>query len=193
MELCCQLTKTSKEDGTMSLKGTKTEKNLMEAIMGESKARNMYTYYASTAKKEGMEQIAAIFLETAENEKEHAKRLAKFLGIIGDTAANLEDAAQGENYEWTDMYPRFAAEAEEEGFPEIAEVLRKIGEVEKEHESRFRALLANLENGTLFKKKEEIEWQCRNCGYIHRGQEAPELCPACAHSRAYFQLRATNY
>lgn len=177
----------------MNLKGTKTEKNLMEAFTGESKARNMYSYFASAAKKEGMEQVAAIFLEIADNEKEHAKRLAKFLGIIGDTAANLEEAAQGENYEWTDMYRRFAAEAEEEGFHEIATVFRKIGEVEKEHEKRFRALLDKVNSGTLFKQKEEVEWQCRNCGYIHHGHQAPEICPACAHPRAYFQLKATNY
>jgi rubrerythrin len=177
----------------MDLKGSKTEKNLIEAFTGESKARNKYTYYASTAKKEGYEQIAAIFTETADNEKEHAKRLAKFLELIGDTAGNLKDAAAGENYEWTDMYRRFEAEAREEGFDEIAAVFHEIGEVEEEHEKRFLALLERVQNGTVFKRDTPVEWQCRNCGYIHHGAEAPEICPACDHPRAYFQPRATNY
>lgn len=177
----------------MNLKGTKTEKNLLEAFAGESQARNKYSYFASAAKKEGMEQISAIFLETADNEKEHAKRLAKFLGLIGDTESNLKDAATGENYEWTDMYRRFEAEAREEGFNEIADVLREIGEVEEEHEKRFLAMLERVRNGSLFKRDEEIEWQCRNCGYIHKGKEAPEECPACAHPQAFFQPKATNF
>lgn len=177
----------------MKLQGSKTEKNLLEAFTGESKARNKYTYYASTAKKEGFEQIAAIFTETADNEKEHAKRLAKFLEMIGNTASNLKDAAAGENYEWTDMYRRFEAEAREEGFDEIATVFREIGEVEEEHEKRFLKLLERVRAGTVFKRDEAAEWQCRNCGYIHHGKEAPEICPACAHPRDYFQPRATNY
>lgn len=177
----------------MNLKGTKTEKNIFEAFSGESQARNKYSYFASVAKKEGMEQISAIFLETADNEKEHAKRLAKFLGLIGDTESNLKEAAAGENYEWTDMYRRFEAEAREEGFNEIADVFREIGEVEEEHEKRYLALLERVRNGSLFKRDEEIEWQCRNCGYIHKGKEAPEKCPACAHPQAFFQPKATNF
>jgi len=177
----------------MELKGSQTEKNLWEAFSGESQARNKYTYYASEAKKAGYEQIAAIFLETADNEKEHAKRLAKFLGIIGDTEQNLADAAAGENYEWTDMYKRFEEKAREEGFDEIADVLHEIAEVEEEHEKRFLALLERVRTDTAFKRDEEIEWQCRNCGYIHKGKEAPLACPACAHPRAYFQPRAVNY
>ena len=177
----------------MDLKGTKTEKNLWAAFSGESQARNKYTYFASVAKKEGMEQIAAFFLETAENEKEHAKRLGKFLDIIGTTEQNLKEAAKGENYEWKEMYPKFAAEAREEGFNEIATVMEEIGEVEEEHEKRYLALLDRLKEGTLFKRDEEIEWQCRNCGYIHFDKEAPSACPACAHPRAFFQPKATNF
>ncbi len=177
----------------MNLKGTKTEKNLMEAFSGESMARNKYTYFASIAKKEGMEQIAAFFQETAENEKEHAKRLAKFLELIGSTEENLKEAAAGENYEWTDMYPRFAKEAKEEGFDEIASVLEEIGEVEEEHEKRYLALLERIKEGSVFQRDTEIEWQCRNCGYVHHGKEAPSECPACAHPQSFFQPKATNF
>ncbi len=177
----------------MNLKGTKTEKNLMEAFAGESMARNKYTYFASIAKKEGMEQIAAFFQETADNEKEHAKRLAKFLELIGNTEENLKEAAAGENYEWTDMYPRFAKEAKEEGFDEIASVLEEIGEVEEEHEKRYLALLERIKEGSVFQRDTEIEWQCRNCGYVHQGKEAPSECPACAHPQSFFQPKATNF
>ena len=177
----------------MELKGSKTEKNLMEAFSGESQARNKYTYYASVAKKEGYEQIAGIFLETAENEKEHAKLHYKYLNGIGDTLANLNDAAAGENYEWTDMYAKFAKEAEEEGFKEIAATFKMIGEVEKHHEERYRALIKNLEEGKVFKKDGVVVWKCRNCGHIHVGTEAPEICPTCKHPKAYFELQAENY
>ncbi|HHZ19863.1 MAG TPA: rubrerythrin family protein [Firmicutes bacterium] len=176
-----------------NLKGTKTEANLWAAFAGESQARNKYTYYASVAKREGYEQFAAIFLETADNEKEHAKRLLKFLGGIGNTAENLKEAAKGENYEWTTMYREFEKIAREEGFDEIADVFREIGEVEEEHEKRYRKLLENLENGTVFRRDQPVKWQCRNCGYIHEGTEPPELCPACAHPKAYYQLMAENY
>ena len=177
----------------MNLKGTKTEKNLLEAFSGESQARNKYTYFASVAKKEGMEQISGFFMETAENEKEHAKRFAKFLGMIGDTATNLKHAAEGENYEWSDMYKRFEADARKEGFEEIADVFREIGEVEEEHEKRYLALLERVKNNTVFKRDTEIEWHCRNCGYVHHGKEAPEECPACAHPQAFFQQKPVNY
>ena len=177
----------------MELKGSKTEKNLMEAFSGESQARNKYTYYASVAKKEGYEQIAGIFLETAENEKEHAKLHYKYLNGIGDTLANLNDAAAGENYEWVDMYAKFAKEAEEEGFKEIAATFKMIGEVEKHHEERYRALIKNLEEGKVFKKDGVVVWKCRNCGHIHVGTEAPEICPKCKHPKAYFELQAENY
>lgn len=177
----------------MELKGSKTEANLKAAFSGESEARNKYTYFASVAKKEGYEQIAALFLETAENEKEHAKIHFKYLQGIGDTKANLADAAAGENYEWTDMYARFAKEAEEEGFKEIANRFRQIGEVEKHHEERYRKLLENLQDGTVFKKGSIVIWKCRNCGHIHVGLEAPEICPVCAHPKAYFELQAENY
>ena len=177
----------------MELKGSKTEKNLMEAFSGESQARNKYTYYASVAKKEGYEQIAGIFLETAENEKEHAKLHFKYLNGIGDTLANLNDAAAGENYEWVDMYAKFAKEAEEEGFTEIAATFKMIGEVEKHHEERYRALIKNLEEGKVFKKDGVVVWKCRNCGHIHVGTEAPEICPTCKHPKAYFELQAENY
>ena len=177
----------------MELKGSKTEKNLMEAFAGESQARNKYTYYASVAKKEGYEQIAGIFLETAENEKEHAKLHYKYLNGIGDTLANLNDAAAGENYEWVDMYAKFAKEAEEEGFKEIAATFKMIGEVEKHHEERYRALIKNLEEGKVFKKDGVVVWKCRNCGHIHVGTEAPEICPTCKHPKAYFELQAENY
>lgn len=177
----------------MNLKGTKTEKNLWEAFAGESQARNKYTYYASVARKEGYEQIAAIFEATANNEKEHAKLWFKALGELGDTAANLLDAAQGENYEWTDMYERFAKEAEEEGFTALAAQFRMVAEVEKAHEERYRALLANVEAKKVFEKANEVKWECRNCGYLLTGKEAPEVCPACAHPKSFFELRAENY
>lgn len=177
----------------MELKGSKTEANLKAAFSGESEARNKYTYFASVAKKEGYEQIAAIFLETAENEKEHAKIHFKYLQGIGDTKANLADAAAGENYEWTDMYARFAKEADEEGFKEIANRFRQIGEIEKHHEERFRKLLDNVEDGTVFKKGSIVIWKCRNCGHIHVGVNAPEICPVCAHPKSFFEVQAENY
>lgn len=177
----------------MDLKGSKTEANLKAAFSGESEARNKYTYYASVAKKEGYEQIAALFLETAENEKEHAKVHFKYLNGIGDTKANLADAAAGESYEWTDMYDRFAKEADQEGFTEIANRFRLIGEVEKHHEERYRKLLQNLEDGTVFKKGNIVIWKCRNCGHIHVGIEAPELCPTCVHPKSFFEVSAENY
>jgi len=175
------------------LKGTKTEANLWEAFAGESQARNKYTYWASVAKKEGYEQIAAIFLETADNEKEHAKRAFKFLNGIGNTVENLKAAAQGENFEWTDMYKRMEQEAREEGFDEIADFFKETAEVEEEHEKRFRKLLENIEKGQVFKRDTEVRWRCRNCGYVHTGKEAPQLCPACAHPQAYYELAAENY
>lgn len=175
------------------LKGTKTENNLKEAFAGESMARNNYTYFASRAKKEGYEQISAIFTETADNEKEHAEMMVKFLDGIGTTAENLAAAADGENYEWTDMYRRFAADAREEGFDDIADIFDHIGKVEEQHEKRFRALLKNLKEGIVFKRDEEVEWKCRNCGYIHTGKTAPETCPACLHAQSYYELRAENY
>lgn len=177
----------------MELKGSKTEANLKAAFSGESEARNKYTYFASVAKKEGYEQIAAIFLETAENEKEHAKIHFKYLQGIGDTKSNLADAAAGENYEWTDMYARFAKEADEEGFKEIANRFRQIGEIEKHHEERFRKLLDNVEDGTVFKKGSIVIWKCRNCGHIHVGINAPEVCPVCAHPKSFFEVQAENY
>ncbi len=176
------------------LKGTKTEQNLMTAFAGESQARNKYTYYASKAKKDGYEQIAAIFEETANNEKEHAKMWFKLLhGGIPDTLANLADAAAGENYEWTDMYATFAKEAEEEGFAEIARQFRGVAAIEKTHEERYRKLLANIEGGVVFSRDGDMIWECRNCGHIHIGKQAPEVCPVCAHPKAYFQLRKENY
>lgn len=177
----------------MNLKGSRTEKNLLAAFAGESQARNKYTYFASIAKKEGYEQIAAIFLETAENEKEHAKIWAKYLGLIGNTAKNLEEAAKGENYEWTTMYKEFAATAREEGFDNIAVHMEEIAEVEAAHEARYRQLLARLKDGSVFKRAEPIKWRCRNCGYIHEGTEPPEKCPACDHPRAFYELAADNY
>ncbi|HIU62698.1 MAG TPA: rubrerythrin family protein [Candidatus Caccalectryoclostridium excrementigallinarum] len=176
------------------LKGTKTEQNLMTAFAGESQARNKYTYYASKAKKDGYEQIAAIFEETANNEKEHAKMWFKLLhGGIPDTVANLADAAAGENYEWTDMYATFAKEAEEEGFDEIARQFRGVAAIEKTHEERYRKLLANIDGGIVFSRDGDAVWECRNCGHIHIGKTAPEVCPVCAHPKAYFQLRKENY
>ena len=173
----------------MELKGSKTEKNLMEAFAGESQARNKYTYFASVAKKEGYEQIDALFLETAENEKEHAKIHFKYLNGISDTKANLAAAAAGENYEWTDMYDRMAKEADEEGFTEIAAKFRGIGAIEKEHEARFRRLLENVENGEVFKRGSITIWKCRNCGHIVVGTEAPKVCPVCNHAQSYFEVK----
>ena len=176
------------------LKGTKTEANLQTAFAGESQARNKYTYYASKAKKDGYEQIAALFLETANNEKEHAKIWFKLLhGGIPDTAANLLDAAEGENYEWTDMYANFAKEAREEGFDEIADLFDGVAQIEKEHEDRYRKLLANVKDGLVFSKDGDTIWQCANCGHIVVGRKAPEVCPVCAHPQAYFQVKAENY
>lgn len=173
--------------------GTQTEKNLQAAFAGESQARNKYTYFASVAKKEGMEQISALFLKTADNEKEHAKLWFKELGGIGDTAANLAAAADGENYEWTDMYATMAKEAEEEGFDHIAFLFSEVAKIEKEHEERYRKLLANVEGGLVFSRDGDMIWQCSNCGHIHVGKQAPEVCPVCAHPRDYFQLKAENY
>ena len=173
--------------------GSKTEKNLWEAFAGESQARNKYTYFASVAKKQGYEQIAALFLKTADNEKEHAKLWFKALGELGDTAENLVHAAEGENYEWTDMYDRMAKEAEEEGFTELAAQFRGVAAIEKEHEERYRALLHNVEAQEVFKKSEVKVWECRNCGHIVVGTKAPQLCPTCAHPQAYFEIHAENY
>jgi rubrerythrin len=188
------------------LKGTRTEKNLLLSFAGESQARNRYTYYASQAKKEGYEQIAAIFQDTADNEKEHAKVFFKLLeggeleitggfpaGVIGDTKANLKAAADGERFENTQMYPSFAEIAKEEGFPEIADTFDLISTVEKGHENRYRALLKNLEEGAVFKRSQKVVWRCRNCGYMHEGYEAPEECPACKHERAYYEIFIENY
>ncbi len=174
-------------------KGTQTEKNLMAAFSGESEARNKYTYFASVAKKAGYEQIAALFLKTAENEKEHAKLWFKELAGIGDTAENLASAAAGENYEWTDMYAGFAETAEKEGFKELAAKFRLVAAVEKHHEERYRALLKNVETAQVFEKSEVKVWECRNCGHIVVGTKAPEICPTCAHPKAYFEIHAENY
>ena len=173
--------------------GTQTEKNLQAAIAGESTARNNYTFFASKAKKEGYEQIAAIFLDTANNEKEHAKIWYKELYGIGTTAENLAAAADGENYEWTDMYKGFAETAEQEGFPELAQKFRMVAEIEKHHEERYRALLKNVEMQEVFKKSEVKVWECRNCGHIVVGTQAPEVCPVCAHPQAYFEICPDNY
>ena len=173
--------------------GTQSEKNLMTAFAGESEARNKYTFFASVAKKQGFEQIAALFLKTADNEKEHAKLWFKELNGIGDTADNLKAAAAGENYEWTDMYDSFAKTAEEEGFPELAARFRLVGAIEKHHEERYRALLHNIEMAEVFAKSEVKVWECRNCGHIAVGVKAPEVCPACNHPQSYFELRAENY
>jgi rubrerythrin len=179
----------------MELKGSRTEQNLWAAFAGESQARNKYDYFASQAKKEGLEQIAGFFAETALNEKEHAKLFFKFLmgGSIPDTKANLLAAAEGELYEHNSMYPEFEKIAREEGFDEIADYFHEIAEVEEEHEKRYRKLLSNLEAGTVFKKANSIKWRCRNCGYVHQGTEAPEICPACAHPQAYYEVLAENY
>ena len=175
------------------LKGTRTEANLLAAFAGESQARNKYTYFASAAKKEGYEQISALFLKTADNEKEHAKMWFKELNGIGDTAANLEAAADGENYEWTDMYEGFAKTAEEEGFVELAAKFRLVAAIEKHHEERYRALLKNVQMAEVFAKSEVKVWECRNCGHIIVGEKAPEICPTCAHPKAYFEVHAENY
>ena len=177
------------------LKGTKTEKNLLEAFAGESQARNKYSYYASQAKKDGYVQIAALFEETAGNEKEHAKMWFKYLhgGKIADTMTNLADAAAGENYEWTDMYDRMAKEAEEEGFDEIAAKFRMVGAIEKEHEARYLKLLQNIKDGIVFSSEGDCIWQCSNCGHLVIGKKAPEICPVCNHAQSYFQIKAENY
>ena len=177
------------------LKGSKTEKNLMEAFAGESQARNKYTYFASKAHKEGFEQIAAIFMETAENEKEHAKLWFKLLngGDIGTTAENLLAAAEGENYEWTDMYDRFAKEAKEEGFDKIAYLFEEVGKIEKEHEERYKKLLENVKGDLVFSKDGDKIWKCRNCGHICIGKEAPAVCPVCVHPQSFFEIKAENY
>ncbi|MEE9371213.1 MAG: rubrerythrin family protein [Sedimentisphaerales bacterium] len=190
----------------MELKGSQTEKNLLAAFAGESQARNRYTYFASQARKEGYEQIAAIFTETADQEKEHAKREFKFLqggnveitaafpaGVIGNTLENLKDAAAGEHYENTEMYPGFAKTADDEGFAEIATVFRSIAVAEKRHEDRYLALAKNITEGRVFKREKPARWVCRNCGYVHEGPEAPETCPACAHPQSYYELEAVNY
>lgn len=177
------------------LKGTRTEANLMAAFAGESQARNKYTYYASKAKKDGYEQIAGLFLETAENEKEHAKIWFKLLhgGEVPDTVANLKDAAAGENFEWTDMYAKFAAEAKEEGFTKIAFLFEQVARIEKEHEERYLKLLSNIENDLVFSRDGDMIWQCNNCGHVVIGKKAPEICPVCAHPKAYFEIKAENY
>ncbi|MFA4915791.1 MAG: rubrerythrin family protein [Syntrophales bacterium] len=190
----------------MQFKGSKTEKNIITAFAGESQARNRYTYFASQAKKEGLEQIAFIFEETANQEKEHAKRLFKLLkggdveikaafpaGVIGKTVENLKAAAAGENHEWTDMYPSFAMIAREEGFSDIASIFESIAVAEKQHEKRYLGLMANIEKGSVFKKDKSVVWRCRNCGYLHEGTEAPNECPACAHPQAHFELLAQNW
>lgn len=189
-----------------SIRGTRTEKNLLAAFAGESQARNRYTYFAGAAKKEGYEQIAAIFLETAENEKEHAKVFFKYLeggeveitasypaGVIGDTAANLKAAADGEKHEWSALYAEFERVAREEGFRDIAESFHEIAEVEEFHEIRYRRLAANIANGEVFRKKTPVKWHCRNCGYVHEGVEAPDACPACRHPKAHYEVLAENY
>lgn len=189
-----------------SLKGTRTEQNLLKAFAGESQARMRYDYFASQAKKEGLEQIAAIFLETALNEKEHAKRFFKFLegnmveitatfpaGIIGTTMENLKAAAEGENEEWTDLYPEFARIAEEEGFKEVASAFKLIAKVEDAHEKRYRTLYQNLEEGRVFERGDKIVWKCRNCGYLHEGKKAPQKCPACLHPQSFFEIKEENY
>ena len=177
----------------MELKGSQTEKNLWAAFAGESQARNKYTCFASVAKKEGFEQIAAIFEATANNEKEHAKLWFKALGELGDTAANLLHAAEGENYEWTDMYEGFAKDAEEEGFAQLAAQFRMVAAIEKAHEERYRALLSNVEMQKVFEKSELTRWECRNCGHLVMGKKAPEVCPVCAHPQSFFEVRKENY
>ena len=175
------------------LRGSKTEQNLLAAFAGESQARNKYTYFASAAKKEGYEQIAAVFLETAEQEKEHAKLHLKLLGGIGDTLANLKAAAAGENYEWTDMYPKMAEVAKQEGFKDIAWLFESLAMIEKEHDARYQRLLKNLEGKQVFAKDAKARWVCRNCGFVHEGEKAPQMCPVCKHPQAYFEQVAANY
>lgn len=177
----------------MELKGTKTEQNLWQAFAGESQARNKYTYYASKARKEGYEQIAQIFEETAGNEKEHAKMWFKLVHGIGSTEQNLEDAANGENYEWTDMYKQFAEEARKEGFDDIAEMFEGVAKIEEEHEKRYKALLSNLQNNKVFEKEQEVVWVCRNCGFRTLSKQAPEVCPVCAHPRSFFEVAKDNF
>lgn len=190
----------------MSIKGTKTEQNLLKSFAGESQARSRYTFFASVAKKEGFEQIAGVFMETAEQEKEHAKKFFKYLeggmveitacypaGVIGTTAENLKAAAEGENEEWADLYPEFARIAQEEGFPQIANTFKQVAKVEAEHEARYRTLLSRVIEGKVFEREEEIEWQCRNCGYVIKGKKAPQKCPACEHPQAYFEPKKNNY
>ncbi|MBH1939573.1 rubrerythrin family protein [Mobilitalea sibirica] len=177
----------------MNIKGTKTEKNLAAAFAGESQARNKYTYFASVARKEGYEQIAAIFEATANNEMEHAKLWFKALGELGDTAVNLLHAAEGENYEWTEMYEGFAKDAEEEGFAVLAAQFKRVAKIEKAHEERYRALLKNVEMQKVFEKSEEVMWECRKCGHLVIGKKAPEVCPVCSHSKSYFEVRKENY
>lgn len=190
----------------MSIKGTKTERNLLTAFAGESQARNRYTYYSSQARKDGFRQIAEVFEETANQEREHAKRLFKFMeggeamvqaafpaGVIGATIENLKEAAGGEHYEWTEMYPSFAKTADEEGFKEIADAFRSIAVAEKQHEKRYNALRENIQSNRVFKREKKVVWRCLNCGYLHEGTEAPELCPACAHPQAHFELLGENW
>lgn len=179
--------------GTSKYEGTQTEKNLRTAFSGESEARNKYTFFASVAKKQGYEQIAGLFLKTADNEKEHAKLWFKELNGLGDTSENLVSAADGENFEWTDMYAGFAKTAEEEGFPELAAKFRLVAEIEKHHEERYRALLKNIETAAVFEKSEVKVWECRNCGHIVVGTKAPEVCPTCNHPQSYFEIHAENY
>jgi rubrerythrin len=177
----------------MELRGSKTEQNLLTAFAGESQARNKYTYFATVAKEEGFEQIAGIFIETAENEREHAKKEFEYLKGIGDTSANLKAAAAGEHYEWTEMYAEFERIAREEGFTDIAAFFKEVAEVEEEHEKRYLALLKNLKEGKVFKKDRAVRWKCRNCGYVHEGTEAPDECPACGFPQSYYELMADNY
>lgn len=176
-----------------NIKGTQTEKNLLAAFAGESQARNKYTFYAQVAKKEGYEQISKLFLETADNERAHAKQIFKYLGGIGTTMENLKDAADGENYEWTTMYREFEEVARKEGFSEIADWFHEVAEVEEEHEKRYLKLLENVKAGKVFKREEKVEWRCLNCGYVHTGTEAPETCPACFHPQAWYELHGANY
>jgi rubrerythrin len=204
--IACQGLKTKERSSAMKLKGSRTEKNVLTAFAGESQARNRYTYFASQARKEGFQQIAIIFEETANQEKEHAKRLFKLLegggveiqatfpaGVIGTTAENLKEAAAGEHYEWNEMYPSFAKAAQEEGFTDIAKIFNSISVAEKQHERRYLGLLANVKAGTVFKKDKVMKWRCLNCGYIHEGKDVPDKCPACDHPRGYYEILAENW